>query len=289
MSIKSKKVRDRVRYTLILILLILLGIVFALPFLFLISSAFKTPEQVVKYPPEWIPSPFTLRAFKEGFEAFPFLLYFRNSSVVTLLSVIGNLISTTVVAYAFARLRARMKNVIFSIVLSTIMIPWLVTFVPLYVIYSKINFLDTYFPLVLPYFLSCHVFSVFLMRQFFMGIPRELDEAAQIDGCGVIGTLVRIIVPNAKPSILICAIFVFVASWNDFFAPLIYLNDSNKHTLSVGLSLWSNSASSNLSSRILDISPLMAMSLISIVPVMVLYMFAQRYFVEGVVTTGIKG
>lgn len=285
----GKTARKRLETAIVLLLLILLGFVFALPFLFVLSSAFKTPQQVVKYPPEWIPSPFTLRAFREGMEAFAFTRYFLNSSKVTVLSVVGNLISTTVVAYAFARLRARFKDVIFSVVLSTVMIPWLVTFIPLYVLYSRVHLLDTYIPLVLPYFLSCHVFSVFLLRQFFMGMPKELDEAAKMDGCGILGTLLRVIVPNAKAPLFITSIFVFVGAWNDFFAPLIYLNNPDKHTLAVGLTLWNGSASSNLSSRILDISPLMAMSLISIVPVMLLYLVAQKYFVEGILTTGIKG
>lgn len=289
MHSKGINARKRVRNAVTLFFMILLGIIFALPFLFMISSAFKTPEQVVKYPPEWIPNPFTLRAFDEGFQAFPFLTYFGNSCVITLLSVFGNLLSTTLAAYAFARLQARAKNLIFSVVLSTIMIPWLVTFIPLYVIYSKLNFLNTYVPLILPYFLACNVFSIFLLRQFFIGLPKELDEAAQIDGCGVISTLFRVILPNSTVVLFISSIFVFVSSWNEFFAPLIYLNDPEKYTLSVGLSLWSSTAGSNLSSRILDISPLMAMSLISILPVMVLYACAQKYFVEGIVTTGIKG
>lgn len=293
MSVKRvslvKRPAEKVRQGIVWLLLGALGIIFALPFIFVVSSALKTPTQIVKYPPEWIPNPVTFRSFSEGFAAFPFVRYFMNSVCVTGLALLGNFISTTLVAYGFARLRARLKNMLFGVLLSTIMIPWLVTFIPLYVIYSKLRLLNTYVPLVLPYFLSCHVFSVFLLRQFFLGMPKELDEAAKIDGCNLLEVLARVIVPNAKPGLFITALFVFVGSWNDFFAPLIYLNDPDSYTISVGLALWNSASSSNLSSRILDIGPLMAMSLVSVLPIIILYIFAQRYFIEGILTTGLKG
>lgn len=283
-----KKAR-KIRNTFFFVLCLALTFVFAMPFLYMISSAFKTPQQNASYPPTWIPSPFTLRAFKEGFEAFHFSRSLFNSAIITLLSIIGNLLSTTLVAYGFSRLRARAKARLSLIMFSTMLVPWIVTFIPLYIMYSRMHFLDTYLPLVLPYFLSCNVFSVFLLRSFFNGIPRELDEAAKIDGCSTFGILYRIILPNAKAPLLIVSLFVFINTWNDFFAPLIYLSDPDKYTLAVGLAIWNNSVSTNFVTRVGDPSPLMAMSLITVVPIMILYAVAQKYFVEGVMTSGLKG
>lgn len=278
-----------IRNTLLFILMLMLTFIFAMPFLFMLSSAFKTPQQNVQYPPTWIPKPFTLRAFTEGFSAFNFYRCFTNSAIITGLSIIGNLLSTTLVAYGFSRLRARGKNVLFTILLSTMIVPWIVTFIPTYLLYARLKLLNTYVPLIVPYFLACNSFSIFLFRQFFNGIPMELDEAAKIDGCSTFSILYRIVLPNSKAVLFISSIFVFINTWNDFFSPLIYLNDPDMYTLSVGLAIWNNSASTNFVSRVLDPSPLMAMSLLSVVPIMILYAFAQRYFIEGVVTTGIKG
>lgn len=283
------KRRRHIRNGLFLILLIAMSAVFAMPFLFMLSSAFKTPQQNAAYPPTWIPDPFTLRAFKEGFTAFNFTRSFFNSAVITVLSIVGNLLSTTLVAYGFSRLRARLNAVLSMIMFSTMLVPWIVTFIPLYIMYARLNFLDTYIPLILPYFLSCNVFSVFLMRSFFEGIPKELDEAAKIDGCSTFGILYRIILPNTKAVLLIVSLFVFINTWNDFFAPLIYLSDPDTYTLAVGLAIWNNSVSTNFVSRVGDPSPLMAMSLLTVIPIMILYAVAQKYFIEGVVTSGLKG
>ena len=282
---KAKIIRNTFFFGLCLVL----TVIFALPFLYMISSAFKTPQQNAAYPPTWIPDPFTLRAFKEGFEAFNFTRSLFNIIIITVLSIIGNLLSTTLVAFGFSRLRARAKSRLSLIMFSTMLVPWIVTFIPLYIMYSRMHFLDTYLPLVLPYFLSCNVFSVFLLRSFFDGIPKELDEAAKIDGCSTFEILYRIILPNAKAPLLIVSLFVFINTWNDFFAPLIYLSDPDKYTLAVGLAIWNNSVSTNFVCRVGDPSPLMAMSLITVIPIMILYAVAQKYFVEGVVTSDLKG
>ena len=283
------KRRKQLRNAFFLILLIILSLIFAMPFLFMLSSAFKTPQQNAAYPPTWIPDPFTLRAFREGFESFNFSRSFFNSAVITVLSIVGNLLSTTLVAYGFSRLRARLRSALSMVMFSTMLVPWIVTFIPLYIMYARLGFLDTYLPLILPYFLSCNVFSVFLMRSFFDGIPKDLDEAAKIDGCGTFSILYRIILPNTKAVLLIVSLFVFINTWNDFFAPLIYLSDPDSYTLAVGLAIWNNSVSTNFVSRVGDPSPLMAMSLLTVIPIMILYAVAQKYFIEGVVTSGLKG
>lgn len=285
MGMKRKTLISNLCFTVILAVLSLL---FALPFFFMLSSAFKTPQQNVVYPPTWIPQPFTLRAFGEGLESFHFFRSFVNSAVITVASIFGNLFSTTLVAYGFSRLRARLKNALFLVMFSTMLVPWIVTFIPLYLLYARMNWLNTYIPLVIPYFLSCNVFSVFLLRSFFNGIPKDLDEAAKIDGCSVFGVLYRIILPNTKAVLFISSIFVFISTWNDFFAPLIYLSDPDQYTLAVGLAIWNNSVSTNFVGRVADPSPLMAMSLLTVIPIMALYLFAQKYFIEGIVTSGLK-
>jgi multiple sugar transport system permease protein len=274
-----KWLKNLIWYTVI----IALCFFFILPFLWMISTAFKTPGQVALFPPEWIPSPFTLRSFREGFIASPFLTYLTNSVIISGLNILGTLLSTTLVAYGFARLNARLRPFWFTIMLSTMMIPWIVTLLPVYVLYSELGWINTYLPLTLPAFLATNSFSIFLLRQFFMGFPKELDEAAKVDGCSVIGILYRIILPNSKAVLFIIAIFTFVAVWNDFFNPLIFLNDPNKFTIAVGLAMFNSSQGATI-----DKGPLMAVALVSVVPILFLYISAQKYFVQGITTTGLK-
>lgn len=262
----------------------LLSIVFALPFLYILSTAFKTPEQCIVYPPQFIPRPFTLRSFQTAFTEFPFIRYVVNSLFVTSLSVLGTLLSCSLVAFGFARIKARGRNFLFTLLLSTMMIPGFVTLLPLYTIYVKLKWINTYLPLVVPSFLAMNSFSIFLLRQFFMGFPQELDEAAAIDGCSFFGVLYRILLPNSKTVMFVVAIFALVNSWNDFFGPMIYLNNNDMYTLAVGLILFKSSHGATL-----DLGPMMSVSLVSILPVLILYIVAQKYFVQGIVTTGLKG
>lgn len=262
----------------------LLAIVFVLPFFWMLSAAFKTPEQCVAYPPEWIPNPFTLRCFIEAFNSGPFHIYIMNSLFITSLCVLGTLLSTSLVAFGFARLKAPLKNLWFTLLLSTTMIPGFVTLLPVFSLYVKLKWINTYLPLTIPAFLATNAFSVFMLRQFFMTFPKDLDEAVQIDGCSYFGILWRILIPNSKTALFIIALFTFVGSWNDFFGPMIFLNDQKRYTLAVGLILFKSAYGATL-----DFGPMMAVALISVMPIMILYIVAQKYFIQGIVTTGLKG
>lgn len=266
------------------VVIILLSVIFILPFFYMLATAFKTPEQCIVYPPQFIPNPFTLRCFETSFSQFPFMRYLLNSLFVTTLNVVGTLLSCSLVAFGFARIPGKGRGFWFALLLSTMMIPSFVTLLPLFSLYVKIKWINTYLPLLVPSFLACNAFSIFLLRQFFMGFPRELDDAAQIDGCSYFGILYRILLPNAKAVMFIVAIFTLVGSWNDFFGPMVYLNDNSKYTLAVGLIMFKSNYGATL-----DLGPMMAVSLVSILPIMILYIFAQKYFVQGIVTTGLKG
>lgn len=261
-----------------------IGFVFVLPFFYMLSTAFKTPEQCIAYPPQFIPAPFTLRCFQTAFSQFPFLRYTLNSIFVTALCVLGTLLSCSFVAFGFARVKGALRGFWFTMLLSTMMIPGFVTLLPLFTIYVKLRWINTYLPLIVPSFLAMNAFSIFLLRQFFMGFPIELDEAASIDGCSYFGILYKILLPNAKTVLFVVAIFALVSAWNDFFGPMIYLNDNSKYTLAVGLILFKSNYGATL-----DLGPMMAVALVSILPVLILYIAAQKYFVQGIVTTGLKG
>ena len=264
--------------------MLMLGFVFVLPFFYMLSTAFKTPGQCIAYPPQFIPNPFTLRCFETAFSQFPFWRYTLNSVFVTALCVLGTLLSCSFVAFGFARVKGAFRNFWFTMLLSTMMIASFVTLLPLFTIYVKLHWINTYLPLIVPSFLAMNAFSIFLLRQFFMGFPIELDEAASIDGCSYFGILYKILLPNAKTVLFVVAIFALVGAWNDFFGPMIYLNDNSKYTLAVGLILFKSNYGATL-----DLGPMMAVALVSILPVLLLYIAAQKYFVQGIVTTGLKG
>ena len=261
-----------------------LSVIFVLPFIWMLSTAFKTAPQCVDYPPTFIPRPFTLRSFQEVFSISPILTYIRNSVVISLLNIVGTLVSCSLVAYGFARFRCREKNFWFTILLSTMMIPSFTLIIPQFSLYVKLGWVNTILPLTLPSFLATNAFSVFILRQFFMSFPRELDEAARLDGCSYFGVLTRILLPNSKPSMFVVALFCFVGTWNDFFGPLIYLNDMEKYTLAVGLVMLKASQGATL-----DMGPMMAAALLAVIPTFILYLTCQKYFVQGVVTSGLKG
>jgi multiple sugar transport system permease protein len=265
------------------IVLSIASIIIIFPFIWMISTALKTAEQTVVYPPKLIPSPITFRAFSEGLQSGPFLQYFKNSFFVTALCIVGSIFSSVFVGFGFARFNSRLKNILFAILLGTMMIPPTVTLIPIYSLYAKFGWINTFIPLILPSFLGGSAFFTFLARQFFMTIPAELEEAAQLDGCSMMGILIKIFIPISKPVILIITIFTFVNVWNDFFTPMIFLNNPEKYTLAIGLNFFKSQYGSAF-----DTGPLMAMSVLSIMPILVLFVFAQKYFIQGIATTGLK-
>ena len=265
------------------IIMILVSLVFCFPVLYLIFTGFKTPQETVAFPPTLIPKKWTLSAYEEGLSSGIFSKYLLNSIFVSGMVVIGTVSSAALVGFGFARLRSRMKNFLFMLVLATMMIPSSVTFIPVYSIYSKIGWIDTYLPLIVPAFTGGGAFSIFLIKQFFEAIPNELVESSKIDGAGWFTIFWKMFLPNSKPVLLVVIIFAFVNSWNDFFAPLIFLINPEKFTVAIGLNTFRNSYGAAM-----DIAPLMAMATLSVLPILLLFVFAQKYFVQGITTTGLK-
>lgn len=263
-----------------------LAVLFALPFIWMLSLSLQNPVQFTTYPPTWIPQPPTWANYPNAMTMprRPFLLYFRNSLYYTAGATLGVTISSAFVAYGFARMRFKFRDALFVLVLSTMMLPAQVTLIPRYIIFQKLGWIDSMKPLIIPAWFGS-AFDIFLLRQFFLTIPRELDEAAILDGADFFSILWRVIMPLAKPALVTVVAFSIVATWNDFMGPLIYLNSTDKVTVAVGLSLFSQMAGD---SGFTDLGAVMAASVVSLIPMLILFVAAQRYFVTGIAMTGLK-
>ncbi|MAS38011.1 MAG: sugar ABC transporter ATP-binding protein [Anaerolineaceae bacterium] len=279
--LSNTRVRHLIKMTLIYLVLAVLAFIILIPFAWMLSTALKTREQIFTWPIEWIPNPVQVENFADAVTARPFFLWVRNSLLVSLLSVVGHCISATLVGFSFARLRWRGRNIIFLITLATLMLPEEVTLIPQFLIFQKLGWVNTFLPLFLPTFFG-GAFNIFVMRQFMITLPKELDDAARLDGCSHFGVLVRVIVPQVLPAIGFIAINTFRSRWNDFFRPLIYLNHPDLFTLALGLRSYRDEFT-------VEWSMLMAASLLAILPVVILFFVAQRYFIQGVVFSGVKG
>ncbi len=280
---QRKRTRRLVGAALSYALLLPGAFLFMLPLLWMLSTALKPPNQIFVYPPQWIPNPPQWSNFWEGWTAYlPFNLFLRNSLIITTNNIIGNLVSCCLAAYGFARLRARGKNVLFVLVLSTMLLPYEVTVIPQYVLFTKLGWNNTWLPLMVPPWFGWPFF-IFLLRQFFMSIPHELDEAARLDGASSWRILWNIILPLSKPALATVVIFAFIGNWNNFLFPLIYIRDTNKQVLAVGLNMFRGAYGQ------IDFHYMMAVSLIVLLPVLVVFFFGQRLFVQGIALTGMKG
>lgn len=262
------------------------SIIFILPFLWLLSTSLKPDEQIFVFPPKWIPNPVRFQNYWEALKFLPpssfyGLKYLLNTLFLTTMNVVGTLLSCSLVAYAFARLRWPGRDLIFLIMLSTMMIPGAVTMVPVFLIFKWLGWIDTLRPLWVRSFFA-GAFGVFLLRQFFMTIPTDLEDAARIDGCGYFGIYWRIMLPLIKPAMAALAIMTFMGSWNDFMGPLIYISSPDKMNLAYGLQLFQSLHGG-------EWSLLMAGSTMVILPVLLIFFLAQRYFIQGITLTGIKG
>lgn len=285
--IHSQKRSKRVSSIWSYMVLTILALAFLFPTMWMVFNSFYDSTQTTAYPPKFIPDPWTLRSYISLFRTSGnsnVITYFKNSSVVTILCIVGTIFSASLTAFGFAKLKSRSKNMLFFIVLSTMMIPTTVTLIPLYNIYNKVEMIDTLYPLVLPSFFGGSAFSIFLLRQFFAAIPKELSESAIIDGCSWLQVFSRIVVPNSIPAFTVVLINTFVFHWNDYFIPMIMLSSKEKYTIPIGLTF-----SKDMYGNIIDTGPMMAMATLSILPILVLYLIGQKAFIEGVVTTGIKG
>lgn len=260
------------------VVMAVLAVIFLAPLLWMITASLKPENEVLVIPPTFIPRHFQFENYVEVWGVIPRFLY--NSVKLAALTVGGVLIVTSMAGYAFARLEFWGRDVAFSILLSTLMVPSIVTLIPLYIIYRDIGWIDTHYPLWVPKVLHS-VFAIFLLRQFFKQIPRDLEDAARVDGASTFQIYWRIMLPQVKPALAAVAIFSFLESWNDLFGPLIFLNSADLQTLPVALRLFQGEFFS-------QVTVLMAAATISILPVIVIFFSAQRYFLKGITMTGIK-
>ncbi|MBX3013662.1 MAG: carbohydrate ABC transporter permease [Caldilineaceae bacterium] len=261
---------------------VLLGAALTLiPFLWMLSTSLKTRAQLYTFPPEWVPAPIDFQSYRILFNPLPFDTFFLNSTFVAVLSTFGTLLACSLAAYAFARLRFPGREVLFGLLLATMMIPGQVLLLPLFILYKNIGWLNTLYPLWVPSFFG-GAFGTFLLRQFFLTLPSELTDAAKIDGCSHLGIYWRIILPLAGPGLATLGIFSFMGSWNSFLVPLIVISDIDLRTVPLGLAALQDSNEIRLNA-------VMAASTLSVLPILIVFFFAQKYFVQGVVLTGIKG
>lgn len=255
------------------------------PVAWLLGSSFKPGTEILTNM-NVIPNVFTFDNYRvvfEGVGGLSFWTMLGNSMLISVLAVVGNVVSCVLAAYAFARLRFKMRGIFFAFMLLTIMLPMHVVLIPQFIIFQQLGMIGTFLPLILPKFLATEAFFVFLIVQFIKGIPRDLDEAATLDGCGPYRTFWNIILPLLTPALITTTIFSFLWSWDDFFSQLIYLNDPDTFTLQLGLRLFVDQTSAS------SFGPMFAMSVLAILPVVIFFAVFQRYLVEGVATSGLKG
>lgn len=279
----SMSLQRRIGQGAIYALLVILSILFLLPLVWMFVTSLMPLAQVGKIPPEWIPNPVQWANYAKALDAWNFSQSFVNTVIITAMSMLGSIISCTLVAYSFARLRFPGRETLFMILLSTMMLPYAVTMVPLYIVYSKLRWVNTFLPLIVPTFFG-NPFLIFLLRQFFRTLPEEIIDAGRIDGASELGILLRIILPLSGPALIVVAILSFQNAWNDFMGPLIYLNDADLHTLALGLYQFRGMPGQGSL-----FNELMAASVIMVLPMLIIFAIFQKQFVQSVTLSGLKG
>ncbi len=279
--VRSRLMRDVVPTTAVQIVATVGGIFFLFPFLWMILTSLKTLPEISQVPPTFLPESIDLSSYPRALTTIPFVLYLRNTLIICLAVIVGKLLSCSLPAYGFSRLRWPGRDVVFYIVLATMMLPYQVTMIPLFVIFTQLHWLNSYWPLVVPAYLG-DAFFIFLLRQFFLTIPPELSDAARVDGAREIQIFWSITLPLAIPALATVALFSFMNSYTDFLTPLIYLNDDRLWTLSLGMTGY-------VSRNGADWSGLMAGAVMFTVPMIVLFFFSQRAFIQGITMSGLKG
>ncbi len=301
----SKKRADRITKIVVTILLFLGAVAMMLPVVWMLSTSFKTRADIFAVPPIWIPDPLHVENYPNAWnlvdpntgramfgqdswqffgvtiDGVNFTTYLVNTLVISISAALGTTLSAALVAFAFARLRFPGREVLWYLCLATMMVPAQVTMIPQFILFKSVGWYDTFWPLIVPAWLGGGAYYIFLLRQFFMTIPYEMDEAAKIDGCSNFEVFWRILLPLCKPALTTVAVFSFVANWNDFLNPLIYLDSNSKKTLALGLTNF-------VSLYGQDYHLLMAASLIISIPIAIMFLAGQRYFIQGIATTGLK-
>ena len=273
--------RTTLRHTLIHLFLLGGVVVMFIPLAWTLSTSLKWPGEVYIFPPTWIPKQILWSYYLKAVTTIPFFLYLWNTAYITLASIVGKVISITLVAFAFARLQWRGRDAVFLLMLSTMMLPFPVLLIPTYEIFNKLGMLNTLWPLFIRSFFG-NAFLIFLLRQFFMSIPRELEEAAVIDGANTLQVLWSVILPLSKPALATIGIFTFWWNWNAFLEPFVYVNSVKNFTVSLGLAFFKGQ-------YVYNFHWLMAAGMVAIIPMILIFFFAQRYFIEGIQMSGLKG
>jgi multiple sugar transport system permease protein len=269
------------QYAVYMILLILISIVMVFPLIWLFRSSFMTQRELTTMPIKWVPTRFRFDNYEEVFRLAPFHVYMFNSTLLSSINVVGQILSSSFIAFGFARLRFRFRDFWFVCLISTMMLPYAVVMIPQFIFWSRLNAYNTFFPLMLPAFFG-HPFHVFLVRQFYMGIPIDYDEAALVDGANYLVIYSKIMIPMLKPALCSVGVFTFMGVWNEFMGPLLYLDKENLRTVSLGLPRYIGEYGD-------QIQVLMAAASLSVIPMIIIFFFAQRYFIEGITFSGLKG
>lgn len=263
-------------------ILLFMAFLMLMPFVWLVTSSLKSQIEIFQYPPQWIPREWQFQNYVNALTFKPFGLYLKNTLVIVALNVIAVVFSSSFCAYGFARIRFPGRNFWFGVVMATLFLPYAIMIVPQFIIFSRLGWVDTILPLTVPLFFGGGAFNIFLLRQFFRTIPEELADAARIDGCSEFGIYWRIMLPLSKPALITVAIFTFLNAWNDLLGPVIYLRSPSNFTVAVGLASFRSTQDVSWDLQL-------AASTAMIVPIILLFFFAQRYFIKGIVMTGLKG
>ena len=287
-SISQHTVRlvTTVAQQLVLYLILICGAIIVLfPFYWMLSTSLKPPSEIVTYPIKWIPSRLIWSNYPRAINAFPVSMWvlLKNSVVLSALVTVGSVLTSAFVAYPFARLRFRSRRPLFFVILAPMMIPGQITMIPLFILFSRLHWVNTFLPLIVPSYFG-DAYFIFLLRQFFATIPKEMDDAAKIDGCGPYSIFFRMILPMSGPALGVTAIFSFTGMWNAFMGPLIYLNEMEKFPLALGLRAFQAAGSG-----VIQWEYMMAVSVLMTVPMLVLFFITQRSYIQGIVITGVKG
>ena len=272
--------------TLTYAVLIIGSVVMLVPLAWMLLTSFKSYPEVIASPPTWLPENARWGNYREALTTFDFSRYLFNSILICVATIAGTLVSCSLAAYAFACLNARGKNVLFALLLSTMMLPAQVTIIPLFKLFASIGWINTFYPLIVPSWLATNVFAIFLLRQFFLAVPRDYVEAARLDGASELRILWSIFVPLSKPVLLTVTVFTFIGSWNDLWGPLIYLHDDALFTMPLGLLNFIGTTGRAQGS---PWHLVMAVSTVMMVPIVILFFLAQKRFIEGIATAGVKG
>lgn len=274
--------RRQIGHLLLHMILLMVSAALLVPLAWVISTSLHSAGTEFNFPPQWIPQPIDWKNYPTALTAIPFGLFFRNSVIIAVLATAGSVITGSAAAYGFSRLRFPGRDLLFGVALSTLMVPYVVTLIPQFIIFRELHWINTFAPLIVPSWLGGGAFNIFLLRQFYGTLPRELDDAARVDGASAFWIWARVIMPLSKPALATVAILVFIFHWNDFLGPLIYLNSQSNFTLAVGLSEFRDRYGN-------DFNLMMAASMVMIVPIMIIFFAGIRFFMRGIALTGLAG